>query len=437
MSRNGYLLIAVFVLLIGAFALWNYLNPRFDWRERYQDDNKDPYNTFVISELLRRSFPNQPFKVMSKRIHQDLNDSTETAANYVFVGQAVYADSADIEKWLHFAEKGNTVFIASDILPEALFHKIYYENCGKGNRSEIYRNTWDSTLREDVYRDSSVFMNFKHAQLHEKQSITYKYAFENKNKVKRWHYFDSIPSTCVEHNLVTLGTFQNKYVNFAKIDYGKGHFYFHNNPIIFTNYFLLDSNHLRYTSKVFGHLTNGAIYWDPISRVPAATGQRMNDNDRMGRNRPFDKDSPLQYILSQPALAWAWYLFISSILLYMFFAAKRVQRLIPVLPQKTNDSLGFIKTVGRVYFLQNDSVKLCAEMLQYFQIFVREKYRISGQLFVKDAPALTTLIAKSGIEATVVRTIAAFERRIENRNIVEHDAVELYRLLKIFYKNCK
>jgi hypothetical protein len=172
------------------------------------------------------------------------------------------------------------------------------------------------------------------------------------------------------------------------------------------------------------------------SRLPPARKQQ-NPNNSNGRNRHFDKDSPLQYILSQPALAWAWYVFIAGILLYMVFAAKRVQRLIPVLPQKTNDSLGFIKTLGRVYFVQNDSVKLCAEMLHYFQIYVRERYRISGQFLVKDTPAQMTLIAKSGIDANVVRTIAEFERRIENRNIAENDAVELYRLLKIFYKNCK
>jgi hypothetical protein len=237
--------------------------------------------------------------------------------------------------------------------------------------------------------------------------------------------------------MATLGTFNNKYVNFVKIDYGKGSFYIHNNPIIFTNYFLLDSNHLRYASKIFGHLSNGAIYWDPTSRVPAATGQKMNDSNNKNKNRQFDEDSPLQYILSQPALAWAWYLFLASILLYMIFAAKRVQRFIPVLPQKTNDSLGFIKTVGRVYFVQNDSVKLCAEMLQYFQTFIRERYRIPGHFLDKDTPAQTTLIAKSGMDAKIVCTISDYERRIVNRNIAEKDAVELYRLLKIFYKNCK
>jgi hypothetical protein len=436
MSRNNYLLIGVFALLIAAFAIWRYMNPRFDWRERYEDNNKDPYNTFVISELLKRSFPKQPFKVMSKRIHNGLNDSTETTANYVFVGKSVYADSTDIEKWLHFAEKGNTVFIASEVLPEDLLHEIYYENCGKGNGSKIYKNTFRSTLKEDVYRDSVVGMNFKHPQLHEKQLITYKYNYEDKLETKRWDYLDSVNSVCADHNMVTLGTFNDKYVNFIKIDYGKGHFYIHNNPIIFTNYFLLDSNHLRYASKVFGHLSDGPIYWDLASRLPPARN-RNDPNNSNGGSRHFDKDSPLQYILSQSALAWAWYLFLATILLYMIFAAKRVQRLIPVLPQKTNDSLGFIKTVGRVYFVQNDSVKLCAEMLQYFQTYVRERYRISGHFLVKDTPAQATLIAKSGIDANVVRTIAEFERRIENRNIAENDAVELYRLLKIFYKNCK
>jgi uncharacterized protein (UPF0216 family) len=107
------------------------------------------------------------------------------------------------------------------------------------------------------------------------------------------------------------------------------------------------------------------------------------------------------------------------------------------LPLKTNDSLAFIKTVGRLYFVQNDSVKLCSEMLRYFQIFVREKYRISEQLFVKNAPAQAALIAKSGVDAQIVQTILGFERRIDNRNIIESDAVELYGLLKIFYKNCK
>ena len=75
MNRNNYLLIAVFALLIAAFAMWHYLNPRHDWRERYEDNNKEPYNTFVISELLKRSFPKQSFNIMSKRIHNVLNET--------------------------------------------------------------------------------------------------------------------------------------------------------------------------------------------------------------------------------------------------------------------------------------------------------------------------------------------------------------------------
>jgi hypothetical protein len=433
MSRNGYLLIVVFVILTTVFAIWNHLNPHFDWQERYQDGNKEPYNTFVITELLKRSYPNQRFEVLSKRIHQAFKDSTQTDANYVFVGQAVYADSADVAQWLRFVAQGNTVFLAANVLPQELFEKIDPENCD--TTFQLPLNPWNLFEQNGLYQDSLVHVNLSHPQLHENKAITYKYVVENKPQLTQWHYLDSITSQCKTRHLTALGTFQNKYVNFAKIKYGKGNFYFHNNPILFTNYFLLDSNHLRYTSKVFGHLTQGTIYWDPTSRLPDAAGQKMND--WFGKHRQFDKNSPLQYILSQPPLAWAWYLFLAGIFLYMIFAAKRIQRLIPVLPLKTNDSLAFIKTVGRLYFVQNDSVKLCSEMLRYFQIFVREKYRISEQLFVKNAPAQAALIAKSGVDAQIVQTILGFERRIDNRNIIESDAVELYGLLKIFYKNCK
>ena len=147
-----------------------------------------------------------------------------------------------------------------------------------------------------------------------------------------------------------MGYFNDEFSNFARIKYGKGQLLLHTTPIAFSNFHLLREQNVEYAGRVFSHLVEGPIYWDNYSNVSLALARRMNDLAYYNPYKTFNDEGPLQYILSQPALAWTWYLGLTLALLYLLFRAKRKQRVIPVLEPNHNTSLEFISTIGRLVF---------------------------------------------------------------------------------------
>ena len=145
----------------------------------------------------------------------------------------------------------------------------------------------------------------------------------------RWHYIDSVYLCEKENAIVQLGTLNDTLTNFARIEFGEGYFYLHTTPLTLTNYHLLEEEGVAYAERLFSHLPKGDIYWDAFSRVSEAVGLRQNE--AQGGDGEIPNETPLKYVLSQPSLAWAWYLSLVLGLLYLVFRAKRKQRMISYL----------------------------------------------------------------------------------------------------------
>ena len=154
-----------------------------------------------------------------------------------------------------------------------------------------------------------------------------------------------------------------------------------------------------------------------------------------GSNMHLEKDGPLKYILAQYQLRWAWFIMLSLIGLYLLFTAKRKQRIIPVLEEKSNTSLDFIQTIGQMYFHQGEHIRLCDMMMKQFQTFVREKYHLASREMNEEF--INTIALKSDIPFEHIKKIVGYEFLIERNSITEQTMVDFHHLLNYFYKNCK
>ncbi|MFT5384593.1 MAG: hypothetical protein ACI81W_001994 [Saprospiraceae bacterium] len=413
------LLLVVFLYIMGG-------GRRFDWSENYKDDNKDPYGAYIVHSLLKDYYPDRKFTDISKSIHEELPvDSNETKATYVFVGEGLYMDTADVDQLLTFVEKGNKAFISSKSIPFDLMFYVYYEEC-----NDYY---WDDYLSVN---DSLGSFNMIHEKLKSPNELDFKYIVKGNTKSYDWNYIDSVYFCEQDFSFIRLGTVNKDYVNFAKIKYGEGEFYFHTNPIAFSNIQLLDETGISYANKVFSHLEEGPIYWDNYSRVREAVSRRRNQSQNYNTDRGLSSEGPLKYILGQAPLAWAWYLLLSSALLYLLFRAKRKQRIIPVYEGNKNTSLEFISTIGSLYFLQNDHKKLCEQKMKFFLGHVRDRYNIATKEI--DKVFVEKLSAKSEVPETLINSILKYYKNIDNGTLVtDHTLIDFHQVLEKFYKNRK
>jgi hypothetical protein len=426
-TTRNIILGAVVLAILGLFIYIGQNQKKgFDWRETYKEDSKQPFGSFVLHEILKKYYPNQKFQDLKDSLSIALpkSDSAAAKSNYVFVGDGFYADTNDINNLLQFVGSGNRAFIAANALPNYLLEEVFQDSCLDDDEgmTNQFRTDWLDT----------VHLTFKHPQLTENKSFIYSKIIAGKSYSNDWSYLDTVRGECVEgtKNLTPLGYNNEERINFARLNYGKGIVYIHTNPLVFTNFFMIDKEKMRYASKVFSHLQAGTIYWDTKNKTSREIVNRMN-----GSNSKMDKDSPLKYILQQPALRWAWFIFLGLIALYLLFAAKRRQRIIPVLEDKSNTSLDFIQTIGNMYFAQGEHIRLCDMMLKQFQTFVRERYHLASREM--DETFMNTLSIKSDVPQERIKRIVGFERRIYINDITEDNMVEFHQLLNNFYKICK
>lgn len=407
------------VILIGALALvlavylWysNIEKPKHNWYETYKNDKKEPYDTFVISELLEKYFPENKFSVIRKPLHESLPRSTGN--NYVFIGSGMYLDSLSELKLLEFAKRGNNVFLSMPTIPYFIEDTLNLSMC------EYY-------YAVDYHSDSIVGLNFYNADFKSDSDYSFSYRFINEFGNYSWSY---LLDTCISKDTRPeyYAYMNDSLSNYMRIAFGKGYFYIHTSPLAFTNYQLLNKRSLEYASKVFSYLPQGDIYWDEFSKIPIP----FSDENK-GGDLNWQK-GPLYFILSQPALKSAWYLILALTFLFILFRAKRRQRIIPVLIPNTNTSLEFAETIGRIYYLQNDHKKLVTQKMKLFLESIRSRYNIATNTI--DDTFILKLAQKSQVPQLEIEQLFEHYKTIENQKEVSEKSLLIFnQFIDNFYK---
>lgn len=423
--RSLYFLLAIVLIGLGVTLLLRGCGPqRLDWRETYTANSKAPYGTFVLFESLKGFFQADSIRVLRDSLSGQL-PSEKLGGTYLFVGEAMFLDLADQAQLLAFVEAGNTAFISSKSIPYSLAEGFYRPDCPD--------SSWEGY---DSQTDSLAAFNFVHPQLRQDTGFAYDYLWQGHRDGYPWQFLPPIyfcEAEAQSAGFTVLGTMGDEAVNFARHPYGQGHFYLHTAPIAFSNLHLREDKGLAYLKRVLSHFdASGPVYWDAYSKVPD-WGQ---SDIRSQAERQLSGEGPFQYILSQPPLAWAWYLLLAMGLLFLVFRAKREQRVIPVLPPNTNTSLEFLSAIGRLYFLQNNHRQLALLQMKLFLQEVRERYGMAAGAV--DEAFMEQLAARSGVAESHLKKILTLYRNIERSSFMTSKTLaDFHELIQYFHQNSK
>jgi hypothetical protein len=385
---------------------------KYQWTETYAAKSDQPYGTLFIQKLLEKYRPGQKFIVRQKGILSEALDtaSLKTKTDYVFIGQQIYLTAEDRNALLRFIDAGNDAFISTVVLPFELLDETGIVNC----ESNVFLSTNER---------NEANINLVQRQLSAPGGYKYKYRFGATDERYFWNTL-SEDFACDSTGYSSLGFIEEEGTNFFRIDHGSGHLYIHTNPIVFTNYFLTDFNKVEYASSVFSYLKGETILWDELSRA-----EFVGDN-----NAP--NISPVSYILRQDSLRYAWWLMLAAVLLYTLFTARRRQRIIPVLLEKTNSSREFVGMVAELHFQNANHHNIGRKKMKYFYHFVKSKYGLQAHSITENY--LQRLESKSKVDMQHLKSIAAVFHHLEVRADFDEDRLAtLHTLLEEFYRNCK
>ncbi len=409
-----------------------------EWSLNLDKSKKNAYGTFLTYELLKQKYSKHGFNEIKKPVAEELKKlRKDKTYNYIFINSTPYYDSATTAALYQFAEKGNTVFISCEgfhyIFLDSIIRKSYHLKITSAY-NELYYKFYDSIIDIKLY---STF-NFIHPSL--KDSSGYTYYLKNKSDtiINYYNIFEALPdSECVypipDINSVSFAGWEKSYdsgLNFAVLKHGKGQIVILLSAIPFTNYFMRTEKGLEYAEKVFSHLPDQATLWDDVSHE-----YKFDDGNQYHGNSNFG-ESPLYFVLKQPALRWAWYLTILGIIIYGFFHAKRRQHIIPVIPPKENTSLKYVETIGQLYYNDEEHLEIALEMRLQFLNYIRQKYFLKTN--ETDESFYNLLSQKSSVSAEAIQSIFnAFKKISTEKKISSKQLQILNTELEYFYKNCK
>ncbi|WP_300565569.1 DUF4350 domain-containing protein [Flavobacterium sp.] len=390
MSKTIKICIAFLILLmVGMVIIDAKTRKPIDWSPTYSTKDKIPFGLYVFNQEINTFFKGQkiekinvtPYEFLLDKFDSDsLVNTYKIKGTFLNINSYSDLDNQSVQELIYFASHGNTVFISAKDMPTSLLDSLKLELTSEFKyKDSIYNWVANKKLGNKKYKITEGIGN---------------------------NYFSKIDTL----NTTVLGyqSGDSTRVNFIRVKYYYGEFLLHTQPAAFTNFHLLKANHHEYAEKVLSYIPKGNIYWET-----------------KGQNGEVISESPMRYIMSQPALKWAWWLFLIGMLIFMIFNAKRKQRIVPIKDPLPNTTIDFIKTIGNLYYMEGDHDNLIDKKIIYFLERIRNEYLIDTSNLNEDF--IQRLQHKTGKDINDIRNaISLINRHRKNPyHSVEADLIQM------------
>ncbi|WP_288243353.1 hypothetical protein [uncultured Chryseobacterium sp.] len=349
-----------------------------DWRKNFDINQKSPFGLFVFNNEINTLFKNKIKKI--GETPYDYYQSDKKTHNILIIQEEI--DRQSWNKILDQVSKGSDAMLIVSEMPKQISDSIGY---------------YDSQIS---FEDENVL------KLTDKK-------FEND-----FIHLDKFPSgrgfTFIKPGVEVLGKTVEKnnsdQANFIKIEFGKGKIYVHCEPLFITNYYLLKRGNVKYAQDVFSYLDDRETIW-------------FVEND--AKVSQFF----LRFILSNPALKYAWWVFLGGMVLFIFFNAKRKQRIVPIIEPLKNTSVDFVKSIGNLYLQEGDFHDMMAKKAQYFLNKVRMDLLIDTQHL--DAEFTKKLHLKTGKPMEMIDEAIQLIKKAQDpyAHVMKEDLAKMNKLL--------
>ena len=373
-----YAVIFIVVMLILALLEVN-KKETVSWRKNFSINEKSPFGLFVFNNEAKDLFKNN-LKRTEESPYDYYSQRKKDPHNILVIEKDL--DNQSWKKILEQVSNGSDAMILISHTPKDISDSIGYHS------SDI------SFAEENVLK------------------------FTDKQYQNDFIKLDKFPSgrgfSYIKPQVEVLGKTVEKdnsdQVNFIKTKFGKGTIYVHSEPLFLTNYYLLKPGSLKYAQDVFSYLQDRETIW-------------FVENDTKV-SRFF-----MRFILSNPALKYAWWVFLGGLVLFIFFNAKRKQRIVPVLEPLRNTSVDFVKSIGNLYLQEGNFHDMMAKKAQYFLNKIRMDLLIDTRNL--DAEFANKLHLKTGKPIEMINEAIALIRKGQDpyASVMKEDLVRMNQLL--------
>ncbi|VTY10078.1 Uncharacterised protein [Prevotella melaninogenica] len=383
MNKRFWFFVAGFLVFV--FLLeWN-APSKFVWEPTFNHYDKQPFGCAVFDSLMEKSVP-AGYEVTKKTIAQLERDGYGKKPHAFLIQTDRFSPSAtDIRSLDRLLRAGNKVFIAaSDIEPDSLYPDLQISIYGQNGFSPM--EVKSSIANQSIPYDTLVFP--RQLPYQEKEYHVYSAMTGNSVAVDGNVTCDTLLSGWVpkEYSDSTEGYWVPRVV---KIKRGKGEFFVSCDPLLMTNYGILDTQ------------INGFIF----RLMSQFRGLPIVRTEAYGPETEYETDTPLRFWLQNEPLRWAIYLTLGGLLLFCMFYARRRQRVIPVVEEPANRSLEFVKLIGTLYHQKHINRDLLQKKYSYFAETLRRMTMIDVEDVESRKENIAQIAIRTGMPEAEVRMI--------------------------------
>ncbi|MBS1977355.1 MAG: hypothetical protein JST46_08285 [Bacteroidetes bacterium] len=364
---------------------------QLDWTPTYASRDKNPYGGYALHQLLPSILEDQPVMVSNKTLYE-LKDSLKTGDNLIILTHSLHIGKQDFDILLRHVAEGATAFVSAQD-----YNKEFLDTIHIWTSDYLFRNGVQS------FKNDTTWLKFVHRQLDSARH----FPFRRDNIYNYFTLGDSSMAMVVAennfHQPVTI-----------RINWGKGALILNSTPLAFTNIYAISGATNEFIAHSLSNLRVRRTHWTEYYSI--------------GR---LEASSPLRFILTQEPLAWAYYIALLSLVVFMLFEGKRKQRIIPIIKPLENTSLEFVGTVGNLYYQRGDHRNIAEKMILYFFDQLRARYNLNAQHVNEDF--FSSLSGKTGHSITYLRELFSFIAGIREQVRIDKDQlIQLNLMLETF-----
>ncbi|MGQ8869781.1 DUF4350 domain-containing protein [Myroides sp. TSA_177.3] len=340
--------IALLVLVTFVFIYESGKQKPINWNESFNNRDKNPYGLYILDQEIDALLKTDSLTRFNSSIYEFLeyeDYDTLSPSTLIVIGSAgIDLDQYTADYLKAYIEAGNTALV------------LY------SNPNIAFLEAFGLSKEETAYND------INDTEPNTVLELTNEHLTKQRFRIKNDYYnvnLQILDST--KSNVEVLGyktvNGATKQVDLVRVKQGKGQLILGTSPIIFTNFYLVESNNHLYVESVFSYLPESQNHYLYVKSLGTL-------------DTPEESSSLLRFIFGNVALKWAWYFFLLGLLVFTLFTAKRRQRIIPIIPPVKNTTIEFTKTVSNLYIQSKDYNDLIHKSIIYSLEKIRRVYYI-------------------------------------------------------------
>jgi hypothetical protein len=407
MTKSLKIYFVVFVALIVVIVLIDSTRKKtVDWSKSYKLEDKNPLGLYIfdqeIDNLTRKQvirYNLTPYEYFQEK--KGVNQNNET---FLIINDYAFLDSLSIHAIMNSVSKGSTFFISSDGYQKSLLDRLNVKNNYQYLEANLLKKeSAILTMTNKKWQAGSFTIS----------PIVGEYVFT---------MVDSKTTTALGY--ITYPD-EKKYICFIRVKFGKGYVYLHNQPVVFTNFSLLSENDISdYVTHVLSYIPKDKpIVW-------LAKDQTYSN----GTKGEKSAKTTLGVIFRYPSLRFAWLIFLYGLIVFIFFHAKRKQRVVPVIKPLQNTTVEFTQTIGNLYYQEGEVSDIIGKKIIYLLDKIRNKYYLDTQNL--DDSFIRKLQIKSGKDGDLIKQIVnSIQKYDKTKKAEEKDLILLNELIEKFWEH--